>query len=149
MTQTEKDTYNYWHYMAKQDPEQYKDADKKYLAEIQEILNARVGKQYYEAMKGKTVVQTVFGLQSGLNQAYQGFSQLGNNVFGDGEAVPTSPIGYASGNIRNDMEKGSLQSIIYDTLSGVGNMLPSVAIGTLTAGGGGAAALAASAYGNT
>lgn len=177
MTEDEWDTFNYLR------GTQGDAASQEYLDFLREELNRREGQYEAEQVRdtgnygpfgkvGRGVVTGLYGVAAGLDQAASGARQTAENIFGDGEKLPTSSLQYGSSYIGQDLEDtgakiGSfnLSKAGYDVINTTANMLPSILASYATGGiaGGlgagtkaasllsraaGGAAMATSVYGN-
>lgn len=135
MTDEEKGIYNY--YIGKGDTE----GASAYLDSLKDVFNQRQGAQMAEEIKGNKVYELLFGVIQGLDQFSSSVGNIDNFIMGT-EPDPPTPIQYASGTVRDDMD--GLWGIAYDLVSTTSNMLPSI----LAGGGVGLATLGASAVGS-
>lgn len=177
MTEDEWDTFNYLR------GTQGDAASQEYLDFLREELNRREGQYEAEQVRdtgnygpfgkvGRGVVTGLYGVAAGLDQAASGARQTAENIFGEGDKLPTSSLQYGSSNIGQDLEDtgakiGSfnLSKAGYDVINTTANMLPSILASYATGGiaGGlgagtkaasllsraaGGAAMATSVYGN-
>ena len=119
----------------------------KYLEFLNEDLRRREGEAKAAEIQntendllrfGKTAVH---GFNAGVDNALQGTVQ-----FFRGEEMPTSATQFASAALMEDM--GTVGRLAYSAVNTVGNMLPSIVIGSLTGGAGGAVAMGVSSSGN-
>ena len=140
MTEDEIAIYNY--YYAKNGKEKASE----YLESIRESLNARSAASTYDIIGGNGFLETVFGLYTGVENFATGIAGLFSD---DDYFAPTSSqiLGQliAEGNEKEGDWWGQLA---YDVAQSVGNMLPSVLVGTVTGGWGTAISMGASAAGN-
>ena len=141
MTERQVSIYNY--YLAKYG----KDKANEYLKSIDETLNQEYGIKIAERVNkiDSKALDLLFAAGAGLDQAVSGFRNLDNFLMGK-EAEAVSPTQFASGIVREDMD--GLWGVAYDLTQTTGNMLPSIMVGSLTGGVGGAATLGTSAMGN-
>ena len=106
-----------------------------YLETIEEEVNAKEAKMYYDNMKGKPLLEYVFGIYAGLDQFASGIEAL----FSDEDYVPTSAMQYASSMVREDLADdgaklpnwlggASLGQVGYDAITTTSNMLPSILV---------------------
>lgn len=177
MTEDEWDTFNYLR------GTQGDAASQEYLDFLREELNRREGQYEAEQVRdtgnygpfgkvGRGVVTGLYGVAAGLDQAASGARQTAENIFGEGDKLPTSSLQYGSSYIGQDLEDtgakiGSfnLSKAGYDVINTTANMLPSILASYATGGiaGGlgagtkaasllsraaGGAAMATSVYGN-
>lgn len=177
MTEDEWDTFNYLR------GTQGDAASQEYLDFLREELNRREGQYEAEQVRdtgnygpfgkvGRGVVTGLYGAAAGLDQAASGARQTAENIFGEGDKLPTSSLQYGSSYIGQDLEDtgakiGSfnLSKAGYDVINTTANMLPSILASYATGGiaGGlgagtkaasllsraaGGAAMATSVYGN-
>ena len=177
MMEDEWDTFNYLR------GTQGDAASQEYLDFLREELNRREGQYEAEQVRdtgnygpfgkvGRGVVTGLYGVAAGLDQAASGARQTAENIFGEGDKLPTSSLQYGSSYIGQDLEDtgariGSfnLSKAGYDVINTTANMLPSILASYATGGiaGGlgagtkaasllsraaGGAAMATSVYGN-
>lgn len=177
MTEDEWDTFNYLR------GTQGDAASQEYLDFLRDELNRREGQYEAEQVRdtgnygpfgkvGRGVVTGLYGVAAGLDQAASGARQTAENIFGEGDKLPTSSLQYGSSYIGQDLEDtgakiGSfnLSKAGYDVINTTANMLPSILASYATGGiaGGlgagtkaasllsraaGGAAMATSVYGN-
>lgn len=151
MEDDEVNTYNYL--LAK-----YGEAEaQSYLDSLEEELNYRQGAGIGQRLRSvenpiaKAAATGVVGITAGLDQWATGIRQLGNE-----EALPTTAIQYASGDIRENM-KSNVGKAAYDVVTTTANMAPSILASYLLGGMGvsntasqivGGVTLGASAAGN-
>lgn len=141
MTDDEVNIYNYL--LAKDG----KETADKFLSEIEESLNSRMGAFLAENIEEsqpflKNLAYLTSSIGSGIEQSRSGFKQLVSN---DKLATPTST--YTSQYLSDNL--GTVGKTLYQTGSTIGNMLPSIAVSMLTGSPGiGAATLGVSAAGN-
>lgn len=125
MTDDEVDIYNYL--LAKEG----KDSADRFLSDIQENLNARQGQNIAEGMAevenpvASFVNYTASALSGGVAQWMSGVRQLFSN-----ERQPTSVNQYVDSYAMEDL--GTVGGTLYQTGSTIGNMLPNIAIATIT-----------------
>lgn len=139
MTEEEVNIYNY--YLAKEG----KKKAKEYLKSIEESVNQRVGTGMYNRASGNKVLEMTIAAGAGIDQFASGIKNLDNFILGT-EADPTSSLQYASSEVRENLDGG--WGIAYDLVNTTTHMLPSILVGTVTGGIGGAATLGVSAVGN-
>ena len=141
MTDDEVNIYNYL--LAKDG----KETADKFLSEIEESLNSRMGEFLAENIEDsqpflKNLAYLTSSIGSGIEQSRSGFKQLVSN---DKLATPTST--YTSQYLSDNL--GTVGKTLYQTGSTIGNMLPSIAVSMLTGSPAiGAATLGVSAAGN-
>ena len=139
MTEEEVKIYDY--YLGKYG----KNRAEEYLDSIKETLNYRIGKGMYGFMEGNKFLEMTFAASAGVDQFVSGVKSLDNLIMGT-EADPISAAQYASSMVREDMD--GAWGVTYDLLNTTGNMLPSILVGSITGGLGGALTLGTSAMGN-
>lgn len=141
MTDDEVNIYNYL--LAKDG----KETADKFLSEIEESLNSRMGSFLAENIEDsqpflKNLAYITSSIGSGIEQARSGYKQLVSN-----EKIATPTSTYTSQYLSNNL--GTVGKTLYQTGSTIGNMLPSIAVSMLTGSPAiGAAALGLSASGN-
>ena len=141
MTEQEVSIYDYL--LGKGDNE----GAQKYLEFLNEDLRRREGEakaqeiQDIENPVKRTLATGAHAFKAGVDNAVQGTVQF----FRD-EEMPTSATQFASAALMEDM--GTWGRYAYSAVNTVGNMLPSIVVGTLTGGAGGAAAMGLSSSGN-
>ena len=138
MTDDEKKIYNY--YVGKGDTE----TANEYLTYVTDILRQRQAGEISKKIDN-TALEAVFSLGAGLDQFVSGIKNLDNFITG-AEADPTTTAQYAHGEMSGN-NKG-LWKVTNDLLHTTGNMLPSILVGSVTGGLGGALTLGVSATGN-
>ena len=139
MEDNEVAIYNY--YLGKGEKEKAAE----YLESLTDELNQRWGGDIANNVAGNKFLELTVGGMAGLDNAVTGFRNLGA-YFNGTEGDPVSAIQYASGQVRENMDGG--WGVAYDLVNTTSNMLPSILVGTLTGGVGGAVTLGASAMGN-
>ena len=141
MTDDEVNIYNYL--LAKDG----KETADKFLSEIEESLNSRMGEFLAENIEDsqpflKNLAYITSSIGSGIEQARSGYRQLVSN-----EKIATPTSTYTSQHLSDNL--GTVGKTLYQTGSTIGNMLPSIAVSMLTGSPAiGAAALGLSASGN-
>ena len=132
---------------------QGKDKAQKYLDLMETTLVQRKAGEEFKSLEGNTLSEIFYGVVSGTEQWRQGVENLGSIVTGDEGFSPSSQ--YVSGMIREDLADdgfkilgNSVGQIAYDFVNTTSNMLPSILVGSVTGGLGGALTLGASATGN-
>ena len=120
MTQDEIGIYNYLY------KSQGKSAAEKYLGYIEEELNKRYGQELYENID-TGVGRMLFALPAGGESWSAQLRQIGKR-----EALPTTPIGYASELIRSDMSNE--EGLVYDLMQTTAQQVPSILLSTITGG---------------
>ena len=139
MTEDEVKIYNY--FLGKEG----KKKAQEYLDSIEDSVNQRVASGLYQTVDENKFLEMTFAVSAGLDQFMSGVRNLDNFVMG-AEADPTSAIQYANSMVRED--QNGAWGVAYDLLNTTGNMLPSILVGTVTGGLGGAATMGVSAVGN-
>lgn len=141
MTDDEVNIYNYL--LAKDG----KETADKFLSEIEESLNSRMGAFLAENIENsqpflKNLAYITSSIGSGIEQARSGYRQLVSN-----EKIATPTSTYTSQYLSDNL--GTVGKTLYQTGSTIGNMLPSIAVSMLTGSPAiGAATLGVSAAGN-
>ena len=141
MTDDEVNIYNYL--LAKDG----KETADKFLSEIEESLNSRMGAFLAENIEDsqpflKNLAYITSSIGSGIEQARSGYRQLVSN-----EKIATPTSTYTSQYLSDNL--GTVGKTLYQTGSTIGNMLPSIAVSMLTGSSAiGAATLGVSAAGN-
>lgn len=130
--------YNY--YLGKGEKEKAAE----YLASLDDILNRRHAVGIVERTDD-TALEAVFSLAAGLESGLTGFVNLGNMITGK-DGVATSATQYAQGTMREN--NTGIWKVTNDLSNSLGNMLPSIAVGMVTGGAGGALTMGASSTGN-
>lgn len=124
MTDDEVNIYNYL--LAKDG----KETADKFLSEIEESLNSRMGAFLAENIEDsqpflKNLAYITSSIGSGIEQARSGYRQLVSN-----EKIATPTSTYTSQYLSDNL--GTVGKTLYQTGSTIGNMLPSIAIATIT-----------------
>ena len=147
------DEFKIYNYYYAKDRENGTDTAKQYLASMEETLNKRAADERFATLDGNTLAEIFYGFAAGFDQFEQGIINLGNMVTGD--TALTTPTQLTAGMVREDLADNgptflgsSLGQIGYDMISTTANMLPSILVGSVTGGLGGALTLGASATGN-
>ena len=130
-----------------------KDKAQEFLDSLTNELVQRKALKEFDSLEGNTLKEIFYGVVTGADQFRSGIESLGDFIVGgDGS---TSSTQYVSGMIREDLADNggkifgsSLGQIGYDLVNTTANMLPSILVGTVTGGLGGAVTLGASAVGN-
>lgn len=141
MTDDEVNIYNYL--LAKDG----KETADKFLSEIEESLNSRMGEFLAENIEDsqpflKNLAYLTSSIGSGIEQARSGYRQFVSN-----EKIATPTSTYTSQYLSDNL--GTVGKTLYQTGSTIGNMLPSIAVSMLTGSPAiGAATLGVSAAGN-
>lgn len=146
MTDEEIKLYNYYF------KTQGREKAQEYLDFITDDLVRRKAGQEYEEMKGKSDLEKIFyGFTAGIESGMTGIENIGALITGEQGFTPSSQ--YVSGNLRNDFagENGGITAgqVIYDLANTTGNMLPSIGVGAMTGGIGGALTMGMSSAGNS
>ena len=139
MEDDEKKIYNY--YVGKGDTEKANE----YLAYITDILRQRQGGVIAKNADGKWVEPVLSGA-AGLDQWFSGVGNLDNFLLGKEPDEDISSLNYAFQEMSGNNE--GLWKVANDLAHTTGNMAPSIIVGTLTGGIGGALTLGTSAMGN-
>lgn len=140
MTDDEVSIYNY--YLAKYG----EDKATEYLKSIDDELNRREAGIMAEATDGNLLLETVLGYGAGFENAIQGFKNLPSFIMGTDPDTSYSATQYAD-QIASQNNTG-FTKIVHDLSSNLGNMTPSLMVGSLTGGLGGAITMGTSAMGN-
>ena len=116
-----------------------------YLSQLEDVLRQREGIE-----KGQKANETWYGelalaFEAGLESFVTGIENLVNSFTGE-EGAGTSATQYAFAEASKDNE--GAWKVVTDLANTAGNMLPSIAVGMVTGGLGGAATMGASASGN-
>ncbi|MBQ2241510.1 MAG: DEAD/DEAH box helicase family protein [Clostridia bacterium] len=139
MTDEEYKVYNY--YVGKGESEKAES----YLKSLEETLTRRQAGELVSEIKGKPLKEAYFALESGADQFWSGVGNIDNLIMGTEGDLP-SATQMASPEIREGIKGG--WGVAYDLAQTTANMLPSILVGTVTGGAGGAITLGASATGN-
>ena len=147
LTDEEISIYNYYYNRhGKERAQQYIDSLE------DELVQRKAGKEF-KAIEGNTLAEIFYGAYAGGQQFRQGLENVGSMITGDKGFTPSSQ--YVSGMAREDLADNgfkilgsSVGQVAYDFLNTSANMLPSILVGAVTGGVGGAATLGASAMGN-
>ena len=125
---TDKEFDDFFYYYAK-DMEDGGNRTEEYMNAIADNLNSRRGEDISKSVGDSTWGEARFAITSGLNQWMQGY--MGN--FAGEEYTPTSPIQYASGMVRENVEEdyGKFARTMYDLGVTGANQLPSILVSTL------------------
>jgi hypothetical protein len=119
---------------------------KNFLDYMEETLNAREGGQIAKNITEidipvvEDLAKLAYGFGAGVDQFGSGVKQLVS-----GDKLPTSSTQFANAQIAESTGWGKYA---YTAANTIGNMFPSILVGTLTGGTGGAVAMGASAAGN-
>ena len=139
MTDDEKKIYNY--YIGKGDTENASE----YLTYITDILRQRAGTKIAEQVDD-TLLEAFVSGAAGVQQWITGIGNIDNFITGE-EGDPTTALQYAHAETSKNNE--GIWKVTNDLLNTTGNMLPSILVGTITGGLGGALTLGVSATGNS
>jgi hypothetical protein len=140
MTDDEVAIYNY--YLGKGDTQKAAE----YLASLEDTLNQRAGQGIADRINGNEALEALFGFGAGIENTMQGMRGLAD-FFTGSESVPTySQTQYADQFAAQDNE--GFNKGLHDVSTAVGGMMPSILVGSLTGGLGGALTMGASAVGN-
>ena len=147
LTEEEVSVYNYFY------STQGKDKAQEYLDSLESTLVQRKAANEFANLEGRTLAEIFYGVVAGTEQFRQGLENFGSMVAGTEGFTPSSQ--YVSGMVREDLEDNGFKvfgssagQLGYDLLNTTSNMLPSILVGSVTGGFGGAATLGASATGN-
>ena len=139
MTDDEKNIYHYYFGRG-----EYDKADQ-YLASLEETLKQRHAGVMADKIDGNAILETVFAFGAGLDSFASGMRSLDNLIMGT-EADPTTTTQYTYQQLQSN-NTGVLGAVT-NVANSVGNMLPSILVGTVTGGAGGTVLFGASAAGN-
>ena len=131
--------YNY--YLGKGETEKAAE----YLASLDDKLNQIWSGHIAQRVSGNPVSEVVFAAGAGLDQFVSGVRNLDNFFTGEEGDAPTVTQ-YASQQIRENL--GGFMGGVYDFTQTTANMLPSILVGSLTGGLGGALTMGAGVVGN-
>ena len=138
MTDEEVSIYNY--YLGKGDKEK---ADE-YLASLDESLNLEHSRRIVEGVDN-TALEALFSFAAGIDQAASGFKNLVHMINGtEGEATTATQFAQSQMSSNNT----GVWKVTNDLANTTGNMLPSILVGSVTGGLGGALTMGGSASGN-
>ena len=151
MSEDQRAIYNYYYNKFGED------SAEKYLDSIREDLNYQQAKAIYAGNEDKVLAQYLMGATAGMEQSKSGFQGALRMVMGDDSYQPVGTYDYLGQMAREDladngfklpewMGGSSIGQIGYDFISTYANMVPSIALGTLT--GTGPIAFGLSAAGN-
>ena len=115
-----------------------------YLEELKDIFKQREGGKIAEQIDD-TAFEAAFSALAGIDSFASGVRNLDNYIKGD-EADPTTSFQYAHQTMSSN-NKGVWKTT-NDLVHTIGNMAPSILVGTITGGIGGAVTMGASATGN-
>lgn len=141
MTKTEVDTYDYLLAKFGSQPAQ------QYLDHTHEELNRRLGTVQAKELQqiknpfAKAAGYGAYAFKAGVDSALQGTAQFLTN-----ERKVTSPTQFGSQELVSDLEGGA--KLLYSAVNTVGNMVPSILVGTIAGGPVGSVAMGISAAGN-
>ena len=138
MTDDEKKLYNYL--IGKGETEKANE----YLEELKDTFAQREAGNYVKQVDG-TWGEPLFSAVAGVDSFVSGVRNLDNYFRGD-EADPTTAFQYARGEMAKNDE--GVWKGVNDLTYTVGNMVPSIFVGSLTGGFGGAMTMGVSATGN-
>lgn len=117
MTDDERILYNYIF------SKHGKEEASKYLSALKDTLAQRAAGEMYAFAGNSDVLKTLYAIPAGLDQFKSGIT----SIFEEDAARTPSATQYAGGMMREDLGSGG--KIIYDALSTVANMAPSIAAG--------------------
>ena len=131
-----------------------KEKAQEYLDSLEdELVQRKAGKEYL-ALEGETLKELFYGVVAGADQWRQGVENFGDYIVG-GDGF-TSSTQYVSEKVRDDLADdgfkvlgSSVGQIGYDLINTTTNMLPSILVGSVTGGLGGAVAMGVPAVGNS
>ena len=139
MTDEEVAVYNY--YLGKGDTEKAAE----YLNSLNDTLNQRHAGQIVDRVDGNAFLELVFSAGAGIDQFASGIGNIDNLIKGI-ESDPTTVTQYAQSQMQANNE--GVFKVANDFFYTTGNMLPSILVGSITGGLGGALTLGTSAVGN-
>ena len=139
MDEKEYKVYNY--YVGKGDKEK---ADA-YLKSLEEELTRRQAGELAADINGNPLKKAFFAVEAGIDQFWSGIGNIDNLIMGTEADLP-SATQIASSEIRGGMS--GIGGFAYDFAQTTANMLPSILVGVVTGGAGGAITLGTSATGN-
>ena len=139
LEEDEVSIYNY--YLGKGDIEKANE----YLASLQDTINRKQAGQIVENIGDSKLLSVVFAAGAGLDQFVSGVNNL-DNFFKGTEADATTATQYASAGLRENLDGG--WGVAYDLANTMGNMLPSIIVGSFTGGLGGSLTMGVSTMGN-
>ena len=116
-----------------------------YLTSLDDSLNKRWAGEIAGRVSGNAFLELVFAVEAGLDQFVSGVGNLDNFIKGTEADAPTVTQ-YASSQIRGNID--GFRGGMYDMTQTISNMLPSILVGAVTGGVGGAVTMGASATGN-
>ena len=131
--------YNY--YLGKGETEKAAE----YLASLDDTLNQRWSSKIADRVSGNALAEIFFAAGAGLDQFVSGVKNLDNFFTGAQGDAPTVTQ-YASSQIRSELD--GFMGGVYDLTQTTANMLPSILVGSLTGGLGGALTMGAGVVGN-
>ena len=145
MKEDEKRIYNY--YVGKGDTEKANE----YLTYITDKLKQRQGGVIAEQVDEKFLLEGAFSLAAGVDQFASGVKNIDNFIKGT-ESDPTTSMQYAYAGTEDYAGTSSnnkgLRKVANDLAYTTGNMLPSILVGSVTGGLGGALTMGVSSVGN-
>lgn len=138
MTDDEKKIYNY--YIGKGETEKANE----YLMGLRETFAQREAGKFVSQIDN-TAMEAVFSALAGIESFASGVGNI-DNFFKGIEADPTTSIQYAQSAMREN--NTGVWGITNDLINTLGNQLPSILVGAVTGGAGGALTMGISASGN-
>lgn len=125
---TDDEVNNLYYYIGK-DKENGGNRANEFLDSIMDSLNARRGEEISRMVKDTPFGEGAFSIEAGLDQWSEGIKAN----FSKKDYIPTSPIQYASGIVREDIEyeHGNFARTMYDLAVTGANQLPSIAVSTM------------------
>ena len=118
----------------------------KYLEQMTDVLRKRAGQKIANQADEAWYNELLLSGAAGFESFGTGIKNLGNFLTGD-SGEPTSALSYAHQYASENNE--GFMKVVNDLSYTVGNMLPSIAVGAVTGGLGGAITMGASAMGNS
>ncbi len=124
---TDEEFKNFYYYLGK-DKEDGGNRTQEYVDAITESLNERRSKDIAKMVEEKPWGELGFALETGLDQWSSGMQANSS----DKDYIPTSPIQYASGMVRENVEEdyGKFARTMYDLGVTGANQLPSILVST-------------------
>ena len=124
---TDEEFSNFYYYLGK-DKEDGGNKAQEYVDAIADSLNSRRGEQVTKLVEEKPWGELGFSIEAGLDQWASGVKAN----FSDKDYIPSSPIQYASGIVRENVEyeHGDFARTMYDLGVTGANQLPSILVST-------------------
>ena len=140
LTDDEVSVYNY--YLGKGDNAKAEE----YLKYLDDTLNKRWAGDIAEGIDDNVFLEALLGFNAGLETSIQGFKGLADFFTGNDYGTNYSATQYADQLVASN-NQGFIKGF-HDVSSAIGGMTPSILVGSLTGGLGGALTMGASATGN-